>query len=325
MACIQKRGDAWRAIVKHKGEVRTGTFDTKVESSLWAAQQLLEMKSEAEAKALTPSGMLHDLFDRYTKDVSPTKRGARWEKIRINKFKREVANKPLDKVTEADIEAWRDAKVGRLKNESIRREMNIMSDIFTKAKEWRLIRTDPTLGVKRPSPGKPRTQTFSDADLKKTLEALGWAGDAVPSNGRQQTAVALLLALETGARFGELWKLRVADINLKQRTAILRVTKNEDDREIPLTPRAVELIKLLIPLGKETLFTISAGTGSQYAMKACAGDMHFHDSRRTALSKLAKKIKNPLDLAKISGHRDLKILLNTYYSVKASDLAKLLS
>ncbi|WP_420911992.1 tyrosine-type recombinase/integrase [Muribacter muris] len=60
-------------------------------------------------------------------------------------------------------------------------------------------------------------------------------------------------------------------------------------------------------------------------MKDLAGlgneDLHFHDSRREALSRLAKKV-DVMTLAKISGHRDIKILLNTYYAPDMADIAK---
>ena len=52
-------------------------------------------------------------------------------------------------------------------------------------------------------------------------------------------------------------------------------------------------------------------------------DLHFHDSRREALTRMSKKV-NVMDLAKISGHRDVKILLNTYYAPDAANLADLL-
>ena len=63
-------------------------------------------------------------------------------------------------------------------------------------------------------------------------------------------------------------------------------------------------------------------------MKELAGladqDLHFHDTRREALSRLAKKV-DVMTLAKISGHRDIKILLNTtYYAPDMSDEAELL-
>jgi len=52
-------------------------------------------------------------------------------------------------------------------------------------------------------------------------------------------------------------------------------------------------------------------------------DLHFHDTRREALTRLSKKV--PVEvLAKISGHRDLRILLNVYYRPDMADIAKML-
>ena len=51
------------------------------------------------------------------------------------------------------------------------------------------------------------------------------------------------------------------------------------------------------------------------------GDLRFHDARRTALTKLAKKLENPMDLAKVSGHKDLRILLSVYYAPNMDEMA----
>ena len=47
--------------------------------------------------------------------------------------------------------------------------------------------------------------------------------------------------------------------------------------------------------------------------------MHFHDSRHEAITRLAKKL-NVLDLARMTGIRDLKIL-NVYYNETAESMA----
>lgn len=52
--------------------------------------------------------------------------------------------------------------------------------------------------------------------------------------------------------------------------------------------------------------------------------IRFHDTRHEALSRLAKKIHNPMDLAKISGHKDVNILMNVYYNPDNTHLADLL-
>lgn len=46
----------------------------------------------------------------------------------------------------------------------------------------------------------------------------------------------------------------------------------------------------------------------------------FHDSHRTALTRMAK-IFSVLELAKISGHRDIRILSEAYYAPQAEELA----
>ncbi|HHF5474929.1 TPA: tyrosine-type recombinase/integrase [Haemophilus influenzae] len=42
--------------------------------------------------------------------------------------------------------------------------------------------------------------------------------------------------------------------------------------------------------------------------------LHFHDTRRKALTRLSKKV-DVMTLAKISGHKDISILQNVYYAL----------
>lgn len=50
-------------------------------------------------------------------------------------------------------------------------------------------------------------------------------------------------------------------------------------------------------------------------------DVHFHDTRREAASRIAEKLSNILDLSAVTDHRDLR-MLNHYYHPRAEDLAK---
>ena len=47
----------------------------------------------------------------------------------------------------------------------------------------------------------------------------------------------------------------------------------------------------------------------------------FHDSRRTALTWMSQKL-DPMTLAKVSGHKELSILLNVYYAPNISEIAR---
>ena len=49
-------------------------------------------------------------------------------------------------------------------------------------------------------------------------------------------------------------------------------------------------------------------------------DLHFHDSRHTAITRLAGKL-DVLALARMVGHKDLR-MLQIYYNESAEDMAK---
>ena len=51
------------------------------------------------------------------------------------------------------------------------------------------------------------------------------------------------------------------------------------------------------------------------------GDLHFHDARATALTLLSRKV-DVMTLAKISRHKDINLLQNTYYRESAENIAK---
>jgi integrase len=49
-------------------------------------------------------------------------------------------------------------------------------------------------------------------------------------------------------------------------------------------------------------------------------DLHFHDARHEAITRFASRL-TILELARVSGHRDTRILL-AYYNPEAAELAE---
>ena len=58
----------------------------------------------------------------------------------------------------------------------------------------------------------------------------------------------------------------------------------------------------------------------KYRDKAGIDNLHFHDTRHEAVTRLAKKL-DVLDLARMIGHRNLKTLM-VYYNATAEELAQ---
>lgn len=322
MAAISKRGDKWMARVRITGHPsKTKSFATKSKAQAWATQTEAEIL--AGIRQDDSSKTFADALDRYAAEVSPGKRGARWEIVRIEKFKRlPFACYPIGNIKTPILAKWRDDQLKTLKASSVNREMNLLSSIFEMArKEWQWISINPVRDVGRPSQPKHRERLFNQSEIQAICNGLGYRPEKPIETKQQIIAAAFMLGLETGMRRGEITGLSWDMVNIKRRFVSLAITKNEDARDVPLSPKAVELLESL--RGFDRPFSVDSDTLSTLFRRAClaAGiaDAHFHDARATALTRLSK-IYNVMELARIIGHRDPRSLM-IYYRETAESLA----
>ena len=109
----------------------------------------------------------------------------------------------------------------------------------------------------------PRDWCISEVEIEWILLALEYQEETATETQRQEIAVAFLLALETAMRQGELWSLRWEAVHLQERFLHLTETKNGTERDVPLSSRAVVLLKKLSPRAKGRVFAFnqkSSGT-----------------------------------------------------------------
>lgn len=220
MASYRKRGKTWRAEVV-VGTIReSATFPDKGRAVAWATKIEGELRAAARGEII-PRSVRHGL-ERYRDEVSPTHRGGEWERKRIGKFlgtpdKRwpELPKRPsvpflhkqLEAVTKAEIGDWRKALMASLAPSSARREYGLLRAIFVAAKEWQYLHASPFDGIAPPPEGKARTQRVSDTQIAAIAGALGYAPGSRPGTSQQFIAAAMLLAVETAMRKGELLTL----------------------------------------------------------------------------------------------------------------------
>lgn len=69
----------------------------------------------------------------------------------------------------------------------------------------------------------------------------------------------------------------------------------------------------------ESTYIFGAVCAQQAKARCLIDDLTFHDTRHEAITKLAKKLQ-VLDLARMVGHRDLR-MLQIYYNKTAADMA----
>lgn len=323
MASYQKTPNGhWRVFVKHAGLRKTGTFDTKRQAENFAAEAMAMMVAEKaqQDNPLVGDITFRELLGKYKEEVTPDKRGSRWEKIRIEKLSRELLfiDWPVTRIRHWHIQEWVDKSSRSLAAGSVIRELNILSNVFTYACRWRYVTDSPTRLVIRPKADAPRDRRISDGEIEAILKAIKFNGEVVSS--KDEVAVAFLFAIETAMRAGELLQMKPGRYDLDRRVARLEMTKNGRPREVPLSGRACELLSLL-PTGQ---FTVSSATLStlfrKYSRLAGVEGLTFHDTRHEAVTRLSK-IFNVLELARVVGHSNPKQLM-TYYNESAEDLAK---
>ncbi len=327
MASLERVGKRWKAVIRRKGyPKKTKTFDTKREALAWAAKFEENFASSYTESALSRL-TLGMILSRYRDEVTPSKKSSRTETIRINRFLRDfpnLRNQSITGITPHDIARWRNQRLKSVSGASVNREWNTLSAAYNHAiRGWGItLPENPFRLVQRPEKGKARDNIITSCQQGAIIDALAYVRGERPETPRQMTAWCFLFALETAMRAGEILKLQPEDIT--GRIALLRDTKNGEDRRVPLSSAALDLLSLLpdglpVPITSQSLDALFR----RYRPAALA-HIHFHDTRHTALTRLAKKIANPMDLAKISGHKDLKILLNTYYNPDDDHLVKLL-
>lgn len=330
MASIKKQvSGGWRARVRKGGVSASAVFRTKSEAEAWAAKHEHEISARRAGKI--PDKTFGDLLDRYIKEVLPTKRGERPERLRLQRLINgddPLVSVRLDEIDAEHFAAWRDRRLAFVSAASVLREWSTLGHACQVAiNEWRWLYVHPMKSVTKPEPHKPRARRISDNEVERILFASGYDYDAVPDTAQARVGAALLFAIETAMRAGEICGMKWADVDMDRRVVHLPKTKNGYSRDVPMSKEAIRILKQMQGIDADSVFDLRAASLDTLFRKArdraLIEGLHFHDSRREALTRMAAKV-DVMTLAKISGHRDLRILLATYYAPNMSDVAGLL-
>lgn len=325
MATVRKRVSgknvSWYAEVCAKGVRRGKSFPTKNEALQWA---LSTEQSLGKHGGIVSKRTLGEAMEKYAREISPQKKGARWEAIRLKKIGRDkIASTMLSMLTSDLLQEWVDAQCKILSPSSVNRDFTVLASVLKAARlQWKWMVDQPTKDVRRPKDPPARDRRITEKEIFLIMKALQYEGGK-PETMRQQIAIAFLLALETAMRQGEIWGLEWRCVHLKERYITLEVTKNGTRRDVPLSKRAVELLELMPKTG-EKVFTgcsqaVLEATFRRSVKLAGIENLHFHDARHEAITRLARKV-DVLDLARMVGHRDLRSL-QSYYNATAAEIA----
>jgi integrase len=324
MASINPYKGGYRAQVYVKGERDSETFRTRREAQAWAMRREEEMKAPPADRHT-----VRQLIEKYMQEVMPAKGGGVFEEHQAKAFLRNfptLANKKLSEIDTPDLAHWRDARLKKVKGSTVLRNINWMRHAFKVAREeWKWMTENPFKGLRMPGDSDPRDRRVSPKEVWRLCHALDYRAGRAPETKQQEVALAFLVALRSAMRAGEILQLGKKTLDTGRRVAKVKHKTQHvtgKPREIPLTRQAIRLLEPVA--GRAKCFTISSAVLDALFRKArdrlMIEDLHFHDSRAEALTRLSRKV-DVLTLARISGHKDLRVLQNAYYRETAEQIA----
>lgn len=185
---------------------------------------------------------------------------------------------------------------------------------------WSAPAENPAAGLKMPKLDNARDRVMSEEEQQRLDEAIQLCRNDL-------VGPTMTLLTETAMRCSEpLEYARWADVDWERKLLRLRDSKT-DKRNVPLSPRAIhalqELARLNQPAPDQPIIRMSYNALAAAWRRACerAGvpDLHLHDLRHTAASRMALKTGNVFLVKALTGHKTMA-QLERYVNVKASDV-----
>ncbi len=338
---IKRRGPdgraVWQARIRKKGyPQQTKTFNTKAEARTWVVSVEAEIgQGIFVSRAAAENVTLAELLARYGREITPAHRGAAVERIRLRTLAHDpLAERIVATLRSTDFAAWRDGRLRAAAPGTVLREMNLLHHLFVVARrEWGIHTPNPLDDVGRPRPPRGRDRRLLLGEEDCLLTACRAYGGPI--------ADLVTLALETAMRRGELASMRWDYLDRKAHVLLIPETKTGEPRRVPLSSRALDVLAGLARridghvwgIGNESI-SQSFGRAVARARKdyeaECDAtgerpnprmlrDLHFHDLRHEATSRLFEKGLNPMEVAAITGHKTLQ-MLKRYTHLRAEDL-----
>jgi integrase len=336
MATFTWRNGRCRAVVRKSGHRHCETFGSKAAAKAWADKVEAQIDELRAAGVTQPRGLtLGDLIERYILELYPLKPWGRSKTADLVRLKKDLGHLPAGALTghhftdhflkrHADgagavvISGQLGYLIGVLRVARTLWHLDValqaVIDARTALQKIRLV-----------GKSQHRERRVSDAELKQLIAYFRKRPSEVPMPDILQ------FCLASAMRISEVCRLEWTDFDVKEKTVMIRDRKHPQERDgnhqtVPLLSAtghdAFKIAKRQKHDGPR-IFPYSSRTVGTYFTRAVAKlgleDMHLHDLRHEAISRLFAAGYRIEQVALVSGHRDWA-MLKRYTHVRASDL-----
>jgi integrase len=287
---------------------------TSVEAALKKAQQIntliergeyVTLHSLREGQHVTFAALVDEFRQNYTGWSSNTLKGA---EALMGILVREWGPLPAQAITNRMINAYLARRVdqGEITPATANRYLSFLRRLFDQGVRWGHLGHSPAQSVKFLKEQNRIPEALTEGQLEAMLKHLSEDARAV-----------VILAVDTGMRSSEFSSLTWQDVRWDTRELVVRKSKNDEFRVIPMTNRVCQLLsQLREQAGKEKVQSLKVlpSVDLKYhlhkaGVKAKLGHVHPHMLRHTFATRLRDR-GVPLDRIKeLLGHKTLMMVL----------------
>lgn len=337
MASILKVGTRWRALVRKAGHVRCQTFGSRALASSWASTIEQEIDQLKATGFLQPKGVtVGDLIDRYTREVYPVKPWGRSKSADLALLKARLGHELASNLNhERLMETFQDMHEGGAGGVTLSARAGYLVTLLSTAKDvWRLnVPLDAAQSARHAlakigliTKGKHRDRRVTDAELERIITHVERKATKIPFRDIVWFSVA------TSMRISEICRLEWDDLSESDKTVRIRDRKHPSEKMgnhqiVPLLDNLfghnAYALATKQPRRSKRIFPVNPRTVSDYFTEAVAQlgieDLHLHDLRHEAISRLFAAGYHIEEVSVFSGHRDWS-MLKRYTHLRAVDL-----
>ena len=328
MAHLRKHGKKWQAVVRRKNKLIYKSFWKKSDASAWAYKTEAQLETGTyqrveRAEKLADIKLKEILNIYYEKYLVLKSKDHKKEKYLIDLLSNKpIGEKYLTEVTGSTLARFRDRELEDGKSPStVKKYLLMFSRAInrTKAEHDIPIINNPVQQIELPEEPPPVDRVLNDEEWDRLLEV------AASKKPYFMKAI-VIMARETLCRRGELLRLKKQDINWRQGTAKIKLTKNNTPREIGLSPLALETLRQLpdTPDGRffpcKSVYSFNSYWRKVLRDAKLKGVFTFHRLRHQGATDLAESDWSIAELSAQGGWKSLSSL-KRYTHIQPKHLA----
>lgn len=227
--------------------------------------QEIQLSEQAAIEAKNARLSVNELFQKWQKIdlINHKDQGDAISKIFIKNVLPEIGHKAVADIKKSDIIHIVDVILARGAERMAKMTLSLMRQMFRFAQDRDIIEIDPTATIRKYKIGKPETErdrVLNEEEIRELISKLPKA------NLKKSTETAVLIALATGCRIGELLKARWSEIDFDKKIWLIpeENSKNGEALKIYLSEFATNQFRVLKSINHETIWCYPDRAGSNH-------------------------------------------------------------